>query len=170
MVHLLLVSIPLLLSFTIGLSLFFKSTCKVIWGWNILSSVGRVNEHYTSTSPPWVRPYRNANEVMNTSGISHYMWVHQTLQKWEEATMYHCKETHICAEGWRIALQLQHVCQIISKLDTSAELILIFINTIELSVGNPVFNLSLNLLSPPVPSLSGICKVKISLTNLRMKC
>jgi hypothetical protein len=69
--------------------------------------------------------------------------------------MYHCKETYILpkAEG-------QHVCQIFSKLGTSAKLIFIFIYTIELSVDNPVFNLSLNLLSPPLPSLPGICKVK----------
>lgn len=108
---------------------------------------------------------------MYTSGISHYMWVHQTLQRWEEAKIYHCKETYRCAEGWSWgSFSLQHVCRITSKLDTSAELMWIFINTIELSVSNPGFNLSLNLLSPPMPSFSGICEVKISLTNLRMKC
>lgn len=38
----------------------------------------------------------------------------------------------------KASLSLKHVCGIISKFDTSAELI-IFINTIELSVSNPVF-------------------------------
>jgi hypothetical protein len=39
----------------------------------------------------------------------------------------------------KASFSLQHVCGIISIFDTSAELILISINTIELSVSNAVF-------------------------------